>query len=112
VWRADDSKVLSSSAGTFSSRALFPFDGERRTEFYELRLKALSEEKADGHASGTMENLVVVHGALEVEIAGEIQHLGPGDAILFVADQPHVYRNPSRTEMLAYLVMTYVDTPG
>lgn len=112
VLRADDSKVLSSSAGTFSSRALFPFDGERRTEFYELRLKALSEEKADGHAAGTMENLVVVHGALEVEIAGEIQHLGPGDAILFVADQPHVYRNPSRTEMLAYLVMTYVDTPG
>ena len=109
VMRADDSKLLTSSSGAFSSRALFPFDGERRTEFYELRLKPLGEESADGHASGTTENLVVVHGALEVEISGETQHLGPGDAILFVADQPHVYRNPSRTEMLAYLVMTYVE---
>jgi transcriptional regulator with XRE-family HTH domain len=36
--RKDDEKVLSSSDGRFTSRALFPFDAERKVEFYELRI--------------------------------------------------------------------------
>src|ERR1700753_3915251 len=39
VIRSDESKVLTSANGQFSTRALFPFEGVRRTEFYELRLK-------------------------------------------------------------------------
>jgi transcriptional regulator with XRE-family HTH domain len=33
--RAKDAKILTSLDGTFRSRALFPWDGPRRTEFYE-----------------------------------------------------------------------------
>jgi transcriptional regulator with XRE-family HTH domain len=111
IWTlsAKESKVLSSASGEFSSRALFPFDGERRTEFYELRLKPGGQEAADAHAPGTTENLVVVKGALDIEMGGEKHHLAPGDAILFPADQPHRYRNPSKAETVAYLVMTYVE---
>ena len=36
--------------------------------------------------------------------------LGPGDAIVFVADVPHTYRNPGTIETLLYLVMTYAET--
>ena len=108
---ADQTKILSSVSGEFSSRALFPFDGERQTEFYEIRLKPGGIEQADAHAIGTMENLVVVKGALEIEFGGETLRLSPGDAILFHADTPHAYRNTSKTELLAYLVMTYVE-PG
>jgi transcriptional regulator with XRE-family HTH domain len=107
----DQTKTLSSASGEFSSRALFPFDGERQTEFYEIRLKPGAIEQADAHAVGTMENLVVVKGALEIEFGGETLRLSPGDAILFHADAPHSYRNTSRSELLAYLVMTYVE-PG
>ena len=109
VIRADETKILTSASGEFSSRALFPFEGERRTEFYELRLQPQGTEEADAHAPGTMENLVVVKGAIEIEIGGKIERLGVGDAILFQADQPHAYRNPLRQETVAYLVMTYVD---
>jgi transcriptional regulator with XRE-family HTH domain len=114
IWTlsAKESKVLSSASGEFNSRALFPFDGERRTEFYELHLKPGGSEAADAHASGTTENLVVVKGALDIEVGGETRSLAPGDAILFQADQPHQYRNPSKTETLAYLVMTYVEAPA
>jgi transcriptional regulator with XRE-family HTH domain len=112
VLRASESKILSSSSGEFSSRALFPFDGERRTEFYELRLKPQGADEAEAHAAGTVENLVGARGALEIEIGGQIQRLGQGDAILFEADQPHTYRNPLRQESVAYLVMTYVEAAG
>ena len=108
---ADQTKILSSASGEFSSRALFPFDGERQTEFYEIRLKPGGIEQADAHAVGTMENLVVVKGILEIEFGGETLRLSPGDAILFHADAPHSYRNTSKAELLAYLVMTYVE-PG
>jgi len=109
---AKDSKVLTSSNGEFSTRALFPFEGERRTEFYELRLKGHGTDEAEPHALGTTENLVVVKGKLDMEIAGQHRLLGPGDAIMFLADQPHVYRNPGKDEMVAYLVMTYAEPTG
>jgi transcriptional regulator with XRE-family HTH domain len=109
VLPARESKILTSASGDFSSRALFPFDGERRTEFYELRLKPGGVEDAEPHAVGTMENLVVVRGTMEIEVGGETRRLGPGDAIIFQADRPHRYRNPSKAEALAYLVMTYVE---
>src|ERR1051325_5174042 len=35
---APDASILTSRDGTFSSRALFPFDEPRKVEFYELRL--------------------------------------------------------------------------
>jgi transcriptional regulator with XRE-family HTH domain len=112
VIAAKDAKVLTSASGDFSSRALFPFDGERRTEFYELHLKGHGVEDAEPHASGTTENLVLVRGSLEIDVAGRQKLLEPGDAILFAADQPHSYRNPGDEEAVAYLVMTYVEPAG
>ncbi len=107
VMRAGESKVLKSASGAFSTRALFPLEPNRKVEFYELRLAAGGIETADAHAPGTTENLVIVEGALEVEIGHETRALAVGDAILFEADRPHVYRNPSKNSALAYLVMTY-----
>ncbi len=82
--RRDAAKVLTSSDGRFSSRALFPFDAERTTEFYELRIAPNHTEHAEAHAPGTVENLVVMQGTIEV-VAGRQapQLLGEGDAILF-----------------------------
>jgi transcriptional regulator with XRE-family HTH domain len=112
VIHAKEAKLLTSANGDFTSRALFPFDGERRTEFYELRLKGQGIDEAEPHALGTTENLVVVKGKLDMEIAGQHRLLSQGDAILFLADQPHVYRNPGKEEMVAYLVMTYAEPTG
>jgi transcriptional regulator with XRE-family HTH domain len=112
VLRSEQAKVLSSHDGGFRSRALFPFDEPRRVEFYELRLAGRSEEKADAHAPGTVENLVVATGAIEVEVEGVRETLRAGDAIVFEADSPHVYRNAGEGEAVMYLVMTYAETVG
>jgi len=113
VLRSEEAKVLSSSDGRFSSRALFPFDGERRVEFYELRLAPNHREDADAHAPGTKENLIVVKGVVEIGTAQTRPvTLGEGDAILFEADVAHSYRNLGSTEAVIYLVMTYVESIG
>lgn len=112
VLRSTDSKRLTSHDGSFSSRALFPFDEPRRTEFYELHLKAGTEERADSHPAGTVENLVVSVGTVEIDAGGQKYLLSPGDAIVFEADVPHVYRNPGHHEAVMFLVMTYSSTVG
>ncbi len=112
VLREKDAKKLLSHDGSFASRALFPFDESRRVEFYELTLAPKGVEAADAHAAGTLENLVVTRGQLDLETAGEVFSLDTGDAILFEADKPHVYRNPGSAETRVYLVMTYAEQVG
>jgi transcriptional regulator with XRE-family HTH domain len=112
VLRGENAKTLTSHDGSFTSRALFPFDAPRRVEFYELRLAARGEEHADAHAPGTVENLVVSKGSVEIEVEGTRQLLAQGDAIVFEADAPHAYRNASDDEAVLYLVMTYADAVG
>jgi transcriptional regulator with XRE-family HTH domain len=112
VLRAASAKRLTSSDGSFSSRALFPWDEPRRVEFYELRLAPKCVEKAEAHAPGTTENLVVAKGSISVEAGGVVHELGAGDAILFEADAPHVYRNTGAGEAVVYLVMTYAEAVG
>lgn len=109
VLLASRAKALKSHDGSFSSRALFPMDRPRTVEFYELRLAPLAVEHADAHPPGTVENLVVTRGALELTVGQERRVLGTGDAILFEADVPHVYRNPEGDEAVMYLVMTYAQ---
>ena len=112
VLRTDQSKRLLSHDGTFQSRALFPFDEPRRVEFYELKLLPGGIESADAHAPGTVENLVVTKGSVDIEADGTVHHLGTGDAILFEADVRHSYKNTSSTEAVMYLVMTYAEQVG
>jgi transcriptional regulator with XRE-family HTH domain len=107
VLRASASKVLASQDGAFTTRALFPNDGPRTVEFYELRLAPGSLERADPHPPDTTENLVVTEGSLTVALGGERHRLEPGDAIFFYADMPHEYLNEGAREARACLVMTY-----
>lgn len=111
--RRQHAKILTSLDGKFTSRALFPFGGERKVEFYELRFAAGHTENAEAHAPGTIENLILTKGRLEIRAGHEAAHvLAEGDAILFEADVSHSYRNPGDSEAIAYLVMTYVEAVG
>ncbi|MFN2452633.1 MAG: helix-turn-helix domain-containing protein [Pyrinomonadaceae bacterium] len=108
---ANASKILRSSDGSFESRALFPFDARRRAEFYELRLSGGHQEKAEAHAAGTYENLVVHAGRLRLTIGDAAPlELRAGDAVYFRADVPHSYENTGTRDVLMYLVMTYVES--
>ncbi|HRG48346.1 MAG: helix-turn-helix transcriptional regulator [Leptospiraceae bacterium] len=107
--RYENTKVLFSNTKVFSTRALFPFTGHKKTEFYELILKPGGHEVAEPHPPGTTENIVVVSGKLRLRVGEEVQELSPKDAIYFNADVPHEYSNPTDEEALMYLVMTYTE---
>lgn len=109
VMKAENTKVLFSSSKVFSSRALFPYNGNRKTEFYELILKPGGIEVAEPHQSGTTENIVVVSGKLRLRVGEKVVELEPKDSVFFRADIPHEYSNPTDQETLMYLVMDYRD---
>jgi mannose-6-phosphate isomerase-like protein (cupin superfamily) len=109
VMHAKGAKLLSSADGCFSSRALSPFDAPRNVEFYELRLGARGIERAEPHAPGTTENLVVARGAVDIHVGKSKHQLGTGDSIWFEADVAHTYENPTDEEAQLYLVMTYAE---
>jgi len=109
LMRADQAKILMSANGSFMSRALFPFNGQQRAEFYKLSLGPNAEEIAEAHAPGTIENLTLVSGSVEIVVAGVSYVLKTDDAIQFEADVPHSYRNLKAEPASLYLVMTYVE---
>ena len=55
---------------------------------------------------------MVTSGTLEMIVGTERHQLSTGDAILFDADVPHPYRNPTEQQVIMYLVMTYVEKTG
>jgi quercetin dioxygenase-like cupin family protein len=111
VLRPSDGNLLTNHTGTFTSRALFPVKERRQVEFYELRLKTGGKEAAAPHPPGTIENLVVAAGAVEIDINGTPHRLEAGDAIMFGADVAHSYTNVAAVEAVMYLVITYANSP-
>ncbi|HMV78744.1 MAG TPA: XRE family transcriptional regulator [Leptospiraceae bacterium] len=109
ILKYENSKVLYSTTKVFTSRALFPFSGNRTSEFYELTLKPGGIEIAEAHQNGTTENIVVVQGVLRLRIGEKVVELQQRDSVFFRADVPHEYSNPSDTEAIMYLVMNYAD---
>lgn len=109
VLKADRSWSLRSDDGRFVSRALFPLDGPRSAELYELTLFPGAREVAEPHAAGTRENLVVSSGQIVVTVEDARHELSSGDAIVFGADVAHSYLNEAEEEARAFLVMTYAD---
>jgi transcriptional regulator with XRE-family HTH domain len=109
VLQAKNARRLTSADGAFSSRALFPFSHGRVTEFYELRLAPGGVERAEPHAAGTTENLVVAQGDVHIRVGATIHRLTTDDAIFFQADVPHEYSNPGKSVAVLYLVMRYAD---
>ena len=65
-------------------------------------------ERAEAHAPGTKENIVVAKGSVEIIVGKEpAVQLDEGDAIDFLADVPHSYRNLGVVPAVLYLVMSY-----
>jgi len=110
VSRRAEAEVLASTSGGFTSRPLFPLEGDHKAEFYELRLAPGAIERSPAHAAGTTENLVVVRGEAVIETDEGSHALNEGDALYFFADVPHAYQNASAGELVMHMVITYGDS--
>jgi transcriptional regulator with XRE-family HTH domain len=112
VVRNNQRLSVTSPDGNFRTRPLFPYSGSRSTEFYEIALAPHHAQRLEAHAPGTKENIVVAKGTVEVTVGREApQVLEEGDAIEFLADIPHGYRNLGSLPATLYLVMSYERGP-
>jgi quercetin dioxygenase-like cupin family protein len=109
VLRAKDAKVLTSSDGKILWRQLFALSRLRAFEFYELRLAADATECTQALVPGTVENLMVTAGQLEMVVEGFHYTLEAGDALQFEADVSHEYRNIATVETVIYLVRSNAE---
>jgi transcriptional regulator with XRE-family HTH domain len=107
VLRRADAQVLRSPDGRFESRPVIPAGTTPWVEVYELKISARSTYKSEPHAPGTRELLVVLSGAIRIEVGATSYDLEPGDSLAFRADQPHAYVNGGSSEARAHNVIIY-----
>jgi transcriptional regulator with XRE-family HTH domain len=107
IVRGARGRVVASSSGRFRSCAVFPLGDPYAPEVYELTPAPGCFENARPHARNTFEHLTVSRGLLVVQADDRQARLAPGDALFFRADRPHSDRNPTSSETVAHLVMTY-----
>jgi transcriptional regulator with XRE-family HTH domain len=101
-----EAKLLISGDKGFSSRALFPPTARSRTGFYELRLAAGASERFEPLPQGTVGNLVVLRGRLEITLRGQTYRLEKGDAFFYESDVAHQFRNANTDEVVVYQVIS------
>lgn len=65
-------------------------------ELWDWTLEPGEVHRAEAHAGGTKELLMVDAGTVTLDIAGETFVLGKGDAISFPGDVPHGYANAGK----------------
>jgi transcriptional regulator with XRE-family HTH domain len=53
-----------------------------------------------------------IEGAIEYRVGNQIYQLSPGDSLLFKADQPHCFRNPSQAPAKFLLVLQEHEKEG
>ena len=81
-----------------SSHRLLVGSGTReQVELWDARLAPGDGYQGEPHPAGTRELLLVIDGELTMEVDGVPHLVGPGDAIAFVADCAHAYRNAGDT---------------
>lgn len=107
VLRAGDTPPLKSGDGRMESRLLSPGGSSPDLEIYELRFLPKAVHRSEPHGRGTMETLVVMTGALRLQVQESDYELLPGDTIFFKADVPHVYENRATHETRCFNVIRY-----
>jgi transcriptional regulator with XRE-family HTH domain len=66
-------------------------------------------EVEEAYAHSGEEFVYCIEGELEYQVEGEWHQLGPGDSLLFMAKQPHRYRNTRRREAKILLILASAD---
>jgi quercetin dioxygenase-like cupin family protein len=82
-----------------------------RVELWDVRVAAGDAMVSKAHPAGTRELLLMVEGELTLELDGVPHRVGPGDAIAFVADRPHICRIAGETELRFAIAVVVQQQP-
>jgi transcriptional regulator with XRE-family HTH domain len=107
VLRVGDAPPLRSTDGRMESRLLSPAGASQGLDVYELRFLPKAVHRSEPHGQGTTETVVVLTGALRIEVGDESHDLAPGDSMFFRADAPHSYESRSTHETRCIDIIAY-----
>ncbi|MDR3544121.1 MAG: XRE family transcriptional regulator [Desulfosporosinus sp.] len=71
----------------------FIFDSNRGFEVFIIELEQGCSHKSEPHDEGVEEYISLIEGVLEVNIGEDIYVLNKGDAMRYMANKKHIYRN-------------------
>jgi len=113
VVRAEEAVTLWTGGHQDSwARLLVGSGTSQQVELWDVRMVAGDGYASEGHPSGTRELLLVIDGELTLELDGDPHQVGAGDAIAFVADRPHAYRNRGSSPLRYSLSVIHRDQPS
>ncbi|SDV46205.1 helix-turn-helix domain-containing protein [Chitinasiproducens palmae] len=99
--------TLSGPDGKYQLRVWGPIDLAGKFEWYELTIEPGGALTSNAHEPGTREHLTVLQGSLEVETGSNSKRLRVTETARYVADEPHVIRNPGKAAAKALLVVVH-----
>ena len=112
VVRAEEAVTLWTGEQPGSAARLLVGSGtSQQVELWDVEMLPGDGYGSEAHPSGTRELLLVVEGELTLELDGVPHRVGPGDAIAFVADRPHAYRNRGDQPLRYALSVIHRDQP-
>jgi transcriptional regulator with XRE-family HTH domain len=112
VVRAKEAVTLWTGGHKGSAARLLVGSGTtQQVELWDVRMVPGDGYGSEGHPSGTRELLLVIDGELTLELDGVPHQIGAGDAIAFVADRPHAYRNRGDAPLRYALSVIHRDQP-
>jgi transcriptional regulator with XRE-family HTH domain len=112
VVRAEEAVTLWTGGHKGSAARLLVGSGtSQQVELWDVRMLPGDGYGSEGHPSGTRELLLVIEGELTLELDSVPHRVGAGDAIAFVADRPHAYRNRGDVPLRYSLSVIHRDQP-
>lgn len=91
----------------FEYKTLFAFDPILACEMFSLRLASGKQSMSNAHATGVVEDIVVLSGELDVLLNKQWQRLATGDTLRFNADQEHGYKNLGAVDAIFHNIIHY-----
>ncbi|GAB2841697.1 XRE family transcriptional regulator [Pseudoduganella ginsengisoli] len=107
VLDAHETPTLPGAHAGYLLRILGPMELAGKYEWYELTLAPGGELVSQAHDPGTTEHLTVLHGSVELEVAGSKRKVKLGGTARYAGDQDHAIRNPGKSEAKGLLVVIH-----
>ena len=102
--RIQDTPQLKSQDGLCELRIIGSLETIEFVQWYDFKAQSGGVLESSPHPQGSIENLTILSGQLEVTVDGETWSASEGETLRYHADRPHIIRNKGDTPAHATMV--------
>lgn len=106
-YSVDPSTYVSEENGKYRVYSIIPYSPERGWEFYKIEMDPGVIHKSEPHTEGVEETVTVIEGQAVVQCGNMKECLEEGETLVFSANQPHQYENPTDKVTILHLIIQY-----